>query len=216
MKLFFLFIFFTITVNYGLAQDITLRVLGYSSYTEYAESNVALISTNDSSLVKINKLKDSISAYRINSELIEINSLKNQNSSHFKIEHADINEFDKLLVLCSALEISVNKVYFKMPEHIFEEEDQKAVLALNNANSKAKLIANHLGYKIDNILNIDDDTTYASSIYDAVDFDSERVEVVLRLLELLGSGNSQYETESSKPIRSGGYNLWVTYNLKKK
>ena len=204
------------TINYCLAQDITLRVLGYSSYTEYAESNVALISINDSSLVKINKLKDSISAYKINSALTEIASIKTQNRNQFKLEHADINKFDQLLVLCSKLEITVEKVYFKMPEHIFEEEDKKAILALNNANTQAKLIANHLGYEIDNILNVDDDTTYASSIYDAVDFDSERVEVVLRLLELLGAGNPQYDTESSNPVRNGGYNLWVTYNLKKK
>lgn len=216
MKIYIIFIFSVLTTNYGLSQNITLRVLGFSSYTEYAEKNVALVSTNDSNLVKINKLKDSISTYKLYSKLTEINSLKNQKKIQFKIENEDINQFDKLLVLCSNLQIKVDKVYFKMPEHLFEEEDKKAILALNNANSQAKILANHLGYKIDKILNVDDDTTYSNSIYDDIDFDSERGELLLRLLELLGGRNSLYETESSNPTRNGGYNLWVTYNLKKK
>lgn len=216
MKKYFLFIFYILTVNNGLAQNITLRVLGYSSYIEYAESNVAFISTKDSNLEKINKLKDSISIYRLKSKLNEIKNLKSQNKIQFKIENEDVNQFDKILVLCSDLQIKVDKVYFKMPKHIFEEEDKKVILALYNANTQAKILANHLGYKIDKILNIDDDTTYSNSIYDDIDFYSEKGELLLRLFKLLEDCNSLYETKSSKPTRKGGYNLWVTYNLKKK
>jgi hypothetical protein len=216
MKVYILIIFYALSISCSFGQDITLRVLGFSSYTEYAESNVALISTNDSSLEKINVFKDSLVAKGLNNKLVKIDDIKNSKKIQYKIEEKDKNEFDKLLVLCSDLQIKIDKVYFKMPEHLFEEEDKKAILALNNANSQAKVLANHLGYKIDKILNIDDDTTYSSSIYDDIDFDSERGELLLTLLELLGGRNTLYETESSNSTRNGGYNLWVTYNLKKK
>ena len=216
MKIYILFVFSVFFVGYSPAQDITLRVLGQSNYVEYAESNVVLISANESNIEKIDALKDSISANGLDNELNKVTGLKNQKKVQFKIEDEDINVFDKLLVLCSDLQIKVDKVYFKMPEHLFKEEDKKAIWALNNANSQAKILANHLGYKIDKILNIDDDTTYSNSIYDDIDFESERGELLLRLFELLGGRNSLYETENSNPTRNGGYNLWVTYNLKKK
>lgn len=216
MKFYILLVFSVFFVGYSPAQDITLRVLGQSNYVEYAESNVVLISANESNIEKIDALKDSISANGLDNELNKVTGLKNQKKVQFKIEDEDINVFDKLLVLCSDLQIKVDKVYFKMPEHLFEEEDNKAIWALNNANSQAKILANHLGYKIDKILNIDDDTTYSNSIYDDIDFESDRGELLLRLFELLGGRNSLYETENSNPTRNGGYNLWVTYNLKKK
>lgn len=216
MKFYILFIFSVFFVGYSSAQNITLRVLGQSNYVENAESNVVLISTNASNIEKIDILKDSISAKNLDNEIIKINDLKNQKKIQFKIENEDINMFDKLLVLCNDLQIKVDKIYFKMPEHHFEEEDKKAVLSLKNANSQAKILANHLGYKINKILNIDDDTTYSNSIYDDIDFESERGKLMLRLLELLGGRNSLYATESSSPSRNGGYNLWVTYELKKK
>lgn len=216
MKVYILIIFYTLSIGYCFGQDLTLRVLGFSSYTEYAVSNVLLISTNDSSLEKINILKDSLVTKGFDNKLVKIDDIKNLKSIQYKIEEKDKNEFDKLLVLCYDLQIKVDKVYFKMPKHLFREEDKKAILALNNANSQAKVLANHLGYKIEKILNIDDETTYASSIYDDIDFDSERGESLLWLLELLGGRNTLYETESSNPTRNGGYNLWVTYNLKKK
>ena len=216
MKVYILIIFYALSISCSFGQDITLRVLGFSSYTEYAESNVALISTNDSTLEKNNVFKDSLVAKGLNNKLVEIDDIKKSKKIQYKIEEKDKNEFDKLLILCNDLQIKVDKVYFKMPEHLFEEEDKKAILALNNANSQAKVLANHLGYKIDKILNIDDDTTYSSSIYDDIDFDSEKGELLLRLLELLGGRNTLYETESSNSSRNGGYNLWVTYNLKKK
>ena len=216
MKVYILIFFCALSISCSFGQDITLRVLGFSSYTEYAESNVALISTNDSTLEKISVFKDSLVAKGLNNKLVEIDDIKNSKKIQYKIEEKDKNEFDKLLILCNDLQIKIDKVYFKMPEHLFEEEDKKAILALNNANSQAKVLANHLGYKIDKILNIDDDTTYSSSIYDDIDFDSERGELLLRLLELLGGRNMLYETESSNSTRNGGYNLWVTYNLNKK
>jgi len=216
MKVCILFIIYTLSISYCFGQDITLSVLGFSSYTEYAESNVLLISTNDATLEKITILNDSIRVKGMDNTLVAIDGLKSSKKNQYKIEEKDKNEFDKLLVLCDDLQIRVDKVYFKMPEHLFEEEDEKAIMAMNNANSRAKVLANHLGYKIDKILNIDDDTTYSSSIYDDIDFDSKRGEVLVQLLELLGGRNLLDNSVNSNPTRNRGYNLWVTYNLKKK
>jgi hypothetical protein len=64
-------------------------------------------------------------------------------------------------------------------------------------------------------LNIDDDTTLADPLYDNIDMESERGKLVIKLLQLLGGGNSLHKTESSKPTRDGGYTILVTYKLKK-
>jgi hypothetical protein len=216
MKLYILFLFFALSTAYSKAQSITLRILGQSNYIEHAESNVVLISTDDSSVDKIEALKDTVLANGLNVKLSEVANFGNGKTVQYKIDEKDINVFDQILVRCSELEIKIDKVYFRMPEHILEEEDKKAISALRHANSQAKMIANHLGYSIDEILNIDDETTYANSIYDDIDLDSERGELFLELLKLLGGRNTLYETESSSPSRTGGYNLWVTYALKKK
>ncbi|GAA0717835.1 hypothetical protein GCM10009430_15230 [Aquimarina litoralis] len=214
MKFYILFLFsgFFIASVFAQDQDITLRVLGQSNYVEYAESNVAMISINESDIDKIDTLNDSIANLGFNSKLSKIEEFKNPNKVQFKIEDEDISRFDQLLVWFSDLQINVEKIYFRIPEHRFEEEDKNAILALNNANSQAKIIANHLGYKVYKILNIDDETTYAHPVYDDFDFDSETGVLMLRLLELLG-GNSLFKTESLDPIRNGGYSLWVTYRL---
>jgi len=216
MKFYILIFFYILSSGYSFGQDITLRVLGYSNYTEYAESYVVLISTNESSLETIKNLKDSLVAKGYENKLVKIDDVKNLTAIQYKIEENDKSKFDNLLILCSDLRIKVDKIFFKMPEHLFEEEDQKAIMALNNANSQANLLANHLGYKIDKILNIDDETTYANPIFEDVDIDSQSGQLFIKLVELLGGRNMLYETESSQPTRDGGYNLWVTYNLKKK
>ena len=118
-------------------------------------------------------------------------------------------------MICNDLKIKVDKVYYKLPVHRFEDEDRNAILALNNATSQAKIIANNLKYKVVDILNIDDDTTYADPFYDNIDIESERGQLLVKLLQLLGGGNSLHKVESSKPIREGGYDIWVTYKLRK-
>ena len=117
------------------------------------------------------------------------------------------------MVLCNELLIQIVSVFYMMPEHSFEDEDIQAILALRNANSQAKIIANHLKKKVLRILNIDDDTTYANSFYDNIDLDSERGQLVLKLLEVLSRRNEVYSQDSKEEFRNGAYTLWVTYEL---
>ena len=214
MRLFAILILLLTTLNTN-AQNITLRVLGKATYAEYAETNGIIISINKSELDKITKLSDTISLIGINNKLVPVAGTNTTNKKKFRIEEKNLNLFDKLLIVCNDLKIKIDKVYYKLPEHKFENEDKNAILALNNATSQARIIANNLNCKIVKILNINDDTTLADPLYDNIDMESERGKLVIKLLQLLGGGNSLHKTESSKPTRDGGYTILVTYKLKK-
>jgi len=204
-----------LTVTSTNAQNITLRVLGKSTYVEYAETNGIIVSFNKNELDKTVKFSDTISSIGIINKLASINGSITNGKKRFRIEENSLDLFDRLLMICNDLKIKVDKVYYKLPVHRFEDEDRNAILALNNATSQAKIIANNLKYKVVDILNIDDDTTYADPFYDNIDIESERGQLLVKLLQLLGGGNSLHKVESSKPIREGGYDIWVTYKLRK-
>ena len=204
-----------LTVTSTNAQNITLRVLGKSTYVEYAETNGIIVSFNKNELDKTVKFSDTISSIGIINKLSSINGSITNGKKRFRIEENSLDLFDRLLMICNDLKIKVDKVYYKLPVHRFEDEDRNAILALNNATSQAKIIANNLKYKVVDILNIDDDTTYADPFYDNIDIESERGQLLVKLLQLLGGGNSLHKVESSKPIREGGYDIWVTYKLRK-
>ncbi|WP_034061955.1 hypothetical protein [Lacinutrix jangbogonensis] len=119
-------------------------------------------------------------------------------------------------MLVSNLKINIEKIYYKIPEHKFEDEDVNAISAFNHATTRAKMIANHLNYKINKVLNIDDDTTESSYIYDRYDKDTDSGRRFIKFLKLLDGRNNLFETESNTPLRSAEYNLWVTFELKRK
>jgi len=209
------FLILFLIFQFSNAQSITLRVLGKATYVEYAKTNGIIISFNEKELkVKKTKLTDTILSIGIKNKLVPFSKTNTRNRFKFRLEENNLKTFDNILVICSDLGIKIDKIYYKIPEHKFENEDENAILAINNATSQAKIIANNLHYKIVKILNIDDDTTYADPIYDRIDIESERGKMLIRLLQLLGNINYLKETESKNPIRQGGYNIWVTYKLK--
>lgn len=209
------FLILFLIFQFSNAQSITLRVLGKATYVEYAKTNGIIISFNEKELkVKKTKLTDTILSIGIKNKLVPFSKTNTRNRFKFRLEENNLKIFDNLLVICSDLGIKIDKIYYKIPEHKFEDEDENAILAINNATSQAKIIANNLHYKIVKILNIDDDTTYADPIYDRIDIESERGKMLIRLLQLLGNRNYLKETETKNPIRQGGYNIWVTYKLK--
>lgn len=213
MKVFSFLILFLVTTNTN-AQNITLRVLGKVNYVEYAETNGIIVSINKSELDKKTKLSDAITLIGINNKLVPITGNPTRNIDKFRIEEKDLNLFDKLLIACIDLKVKVDKIYYKLPEHKFENEDNSAILALNNATSQAKIIANNLNCKIVKILNIDDETTYADPFFDNINMESDHGKFVVEMLQLLSDGNSLHETESLKPTREGAYTILVTYELK--
>ena len=198
------------------AQTTTLRVLGQYNYIERAETNGVILSIDNHEIgAKKKLLLNKIDSLEIKSNLTKIDRPQDfQNrTSYFKIEEKDRDNFDQLLIVINALKINIQKVYFKIPAHQLEDEYLSATMAVKNANSKAKIIANNLNYKIIKILNIDDETTYASSIYDGIDLESKKGKLLIKLFNILDNNNNLYEKESPKPYRKGGYNIWVTYHI---
>jgi hypothetical protein len=214
MKVVAFLILFLFTTNTN-AQNITIKVLGKANYVEYAEINGVIISINKSELDKKTKLSDTLSLIGISNKLVPITGSNIGNKNKFRIEEKDLNLFDKLLIACVDLKVKIDKIYYKLPEHRLENQDDKAILALHNATSQARVIANNLNYQIVKILNIDDDTLYADPFYDNIDMDSENGKLTLKILELLRGRNSIYKTESLKPKREWNYTILVTYELKK-
>ena len=212
-KLFLSFLLFNSFITYS--QSSTLRVLGQSNYTEYSETNVAIIYISDEdSETKEILLKKKIDSIGFKNELIPINDTKEikSNGEMFKFEEDNLDLFGKFLSICSDLKIRLEDTYFKMPPHEYDDEDKYAFLALKNAESQAKIITKNLNYNIVQILSIDDETTYADPIFDFIDRDSERGRIVIELIQILGSRNPN-ETKSKQSVRYGGYNLWVTFEI---
>lgn len=213
MRLFFILLLLIISNSINSQNRITIRILGQSNYVETAESNSMILRVKNSEINKIHILSDSLVALGYKSGPVQVNDYSSHSFSKFRINEASVEKFDRIMVLCNELLIEVVSVFFMMPEHSFEGEDIQAILALRNANSQAKIIANHLNKKVLRILNIDDDTTYANSFYDNIDLDSERGQLVLKLLEVLSNRNEVYSRESKEEYRNGAYTLWVTYEL---
>ncbi len=218
MRVIFLILLLNFTLASVNAQTISLKVLGSAKNNEYAESNGVIVSFLSNNLeVKKNTLLDSIRAVGVKSEMIVIEgpSKYSAGKKRFRIEESNLELFDKLLIVCSSQDIKIDKIYYKMPDHNFESQDANAIMAYNNAASQAKILSNSLNYRIIKVLNIDDDTTESSYIYDLIDKDTEHGKSLIRLMQLLGGGNNSFQTESSLPVKTSGYNLWVTFELKK-
>ncbi|WP_115461731.1 hypothetical protein [Winogradskyella aurantiaca] len=213
MRLFLILISLIISTSINSQNRIIIRILGQSNYVESAESNSMMLRVKNSEINKIHILSDSLFALGYKSVPEKVNDYSSHNFSKFRINEASVENFDRIMVLCNELLIPIVSVFYMMPEHSFEDEDIQAILALRNANSQAKIIANHLNKKVLRILNIDDDTTYANSFYDNIDLDSERGQLILKLLEVLSRRNEVYSKDSKEEFRNGAYTLWVTYEL---
>ena len=206
-----LFLIITIRVN---AQKAILRVLGKVKYTISAESNGMTLSFKKNEIKKTKRLIDTIAFIGITNKLVLFNNPKKKHIKSYTIEVKSEHLFDKLIKICNKLEIKIDHIYYILPKHKFENEDENAILALANANYQAQITANHLNYKVVKILNIDDETTYSNPIYDGMDMDNERTKMVMRILTILGG--TETSSYSSEPIRDNEYSIWVTYQLVKK
>jgi len=219
MRFYFIIVLTFKFLGISNAQNTTIKVLGKSTNTIYAQSNGVIFSfSKDIKDSNKEKSLDSIKALGIKEGIVyNKNITKNfQNIDRYKIEEKNFNLFENLLVLLSNLEINIEKIYYKMPEHNFEDEDLNAISAFNNASIQAKIIANHLDYKINKILNIDDDTTESSFIYDKYDLDTPKGKRMLNFLKYLGRDEQLFDQESSDFTKTTKYSLWVTFELQKK
>tara|TARA_R110001632_G_scaffold36869_5_gene93138 strand:+ start:9364 stop:9993 length:630 start_codon:yes stop_codon:yes gene_type:complete len=201
------------------AQSITLKVLGTSKYIDYAESYGVLISVKkNDSLRKIQSFKDSIKTNNISHKITPFKEVRTNylNKNVYKLVLKSQENLDKLVKICNSLNIKIEKTYFNIPKHSYQKEDEKAVLAFENAVNQAKIIAHNLNYKIIKVLNINDETSKSSGLYDNLDLETEKGQLMARFYDLLSKNPRTASIESSKKTRNGGYNLWITFEIKKK
>lgn len=205
--------------NSIIAQTIYLRVLGEYQYSEYAKSK-GMIVTFDVSSKSVEEEKKRFLNTTIDAGLKiklipafnDSFSIRNKNKFRIEIENAIL--FDELLDIVREEHLRIEKLYYPIPEHVFEDEDEKALFALDNARERADIIAKNLNYKVVEVLNIDDDTTRSSVIFDVIEKDSRLGNLIDGLLE---KTSALIQTNySSTPVPNGGYYLWVTFKLKPK
>ncbi len=89
------------------------------------------------------------------------------------------------------------KVWDKAKEHDFEEEDEKAVLAIRDAKERASYIAQGLDMKLSEIISVDDITDLGIGAYA-----SYYAELMLSMSE-----------DMPLDMLSSRYSIWVTFEL---
>ncbi len=129
-----------------------------------------------------------------------------------KFTSTDFSEILKLMLLCEQNKFEVSKTFYLFKPHNFENEDVRAIGALEDAIEKAAVISKIVGKKITKILNIDDDTTNASIFKKQSDFNTEQYELLLEMLQSFGS-ESRFENERVSHKQSGAYRLRVTFQI---
>ncbi|MEN0006901.1 MAG: hypothetical protein AAF798_22305 [Bacteroidota bacterium] len=128
--------------------------------------------------------------------------------------HPDEAVFLQIAEVLAQQRIPMKKVYYWIPGHQFEEEDQYAVRALEDALSKADVFAAYLGKKVVQVLNIDDRTSGMEYYYVDAKTGREEEERIEELLEKIGQLQEPTQSvKSLKPSVPVSYSLKVTFKL---
>ncbi len=226
MKNLYSFILLFFTFNLGFCQEAKLRVLGNSKYSEIAENKVLLLNfennpeicnpltQNKTIEIQVNEFNDKLKSEKISFQLLykeALNINPERSKSYELLLSLDTNDY-KIQKIINSSGIKLVKTYYKFSENSFLNEDKKAILALQNSESKAKEITKLLNYEITEIISIDDDTSDANDIFELLginDLDEERKTMIYSLFEKLNNLEI-----NSNPTKDGAYNLWVTYSIK--
>ena len=132
----------------------------------------------------------------------------------YRVEVKDQVVFEAVLSELNIKQAIVKKTYYDLPPHRFVDEDESAVAALIDAKEKAAVLVQHLGYKITRLLNVDDDTSGASYLFDTYGdrFSPEQMRQIAEFAQKL-TANTAVDAESKSPSRNGSYNIWVTFEI---
>lgn len=220
-----LFLFILFKAN---SQEATLRILGQYRYTEVAEKALFLLTFEnypDTCNPKTQNLPIETQKNNFESEL-------KKDGMSFKLTLKDILEFNSVTKQSYVLElpletntnfikskleargIKLEKSYYKYPIKNYSEEDDKAILSLQNAQEKAANIIKILNYKAAQIVSIDDDTSDANSTVELLkleNYDNDEKQKMLSFFEELNDLFAK--SADDKSTKEGAYNLWVTFKI---
>ena len=202
----------------------TLKVLGKYQYVQEAESYGAIIILEenpkkcdpDIGFVSMEDqyihLSESIKAKGSDAMLTPLEEyvFSEYRRKKFKLSEPQKDVFEAILISALGQNAIVEKKYYEMPEQKLANQDDKAILALRDAQRIAEILADHIGLKVDKILSIDDETRNSRN-NDLHYSDPDRMALLLQLYEKL----EQYSSsgESRKSSTSGTYSLWVAFEL---
>lgn len=124
----------------------------------------------------------------------------------FSLTISDLDGYDQISTLLISQDIKVTKEFFRFKEKPLSQQDALAINALHDAKEKAELIADHLGMRINKILNIDDDTRIPSIFTKGKISDMASYYKLVELLSML-------ELDEDENNKSGAYTLRVTFEL---
>ena len=126
--------------------------------------------------------------------------------------HPEEAVFLQIAAVLKKQRIPTKKVYYWIPGHRFEDEDEVAIKALEDAINKAELIAKHLGKKVVNVLNVDDKTNNYS--YLTVGMSSKDEQAIASLFDDLQSVKPITAPQKQKQaFKERSYLLNVTFEL---
>lgn len=210
------------------AQQATLKVLGKHNYTVEAQAYGVVFVLEENTdkcdpVLGFISLEEQLKHLRESLEVAgfggSISPVVDYSPSQYRKKTYRIEEesqlvFESILADLTNKQAIIKKTYYNLPPHRLVDEDESAVSALIDAEEKAEVLAEQLGYKITRVLNVDDDTRGANTLFDLIDrdLDPERVKLMMELVERL-SQNSTVSNESDSPSRSGAYSIWVTFEI---
>lgn len=214
-----------------VSQMVTVQVLGRFDYVEQAEAfGIDLLFEENPN--KCDPQRGFISLEeqtRHFSEAIQIKGISWEDFSkmpikldlesrhwRYRFSHRDPSKIHLIGEVCRDQLIQVENVFTIFPEHRFENEDEKAIRAFQDAERKAGSIARKFNKRISKVVNIDDDTSlrflldYEEPQNSASATPYEDIVDILEKFEwLAGWGN-----ESHLTTRRRSYTLMVTFEMK--
>lgn len=221
MRIFFFFIAIIFSTTSFLSQEVKVKILGQISYGQWADKKIYILTFNNTLATQdystknhkdlfLKDLDAENIPYKI-SEKFGMNEIPNIRENYI-LEISAKTDTKKLEDLIRKHSVSIMKNYFQFDDN-FEQQDDKAVLAVKNAIEKAKNISKILGLKTLNIISIDDDSNQIllSSLLDSSGLPDDKKEDFLDFLNKL----NEFENNSASQIyRNGGYSIWITFSLK--
>lgn len=223
-SLYVIVLFFVVQLSNS--QEVRLRILGSSAYSEIAEKEVLLLHFENNPEVcnplTQNKLievqvdefiaalkLDGIDFQLLHKETLSIDPERSKTYELLVSLDANIYKIKKLI---NAKGVKLVKTYYKFSEDALVSQDKKAILAYQNSERRAKEIAKALGYTTLKVVNIDDDTSDAINVMELLGIDEADEEKKERMLSFFeGLNTIERNTDATK---DGTYNLWVTYAIK--
>ncbi len=193
-----------------------LRVLGSTQSITRSESlYYKLRLKNDT--ITLQNLNDALKANDVDFELQnDVKTIQNNPlyKTYILVVPNKNNNYQNTQKVIESLLIEILQRHYNYNKSSFEDEDEKAILALKDAIEKAKILAEKYNYEILNIANIDDlSSPNAKDLYEEMfpekEIDDRKIDVVMEFLEKI----SEIEIKNNEEIASL-YTIWVTFNIK--